>query len=555
VRTLAFLLRLISKSIVEIGIAGTVAKIATELRRGRLPSVVAAAQPLRYPAHPIYATPATRPAAALLRPRILIAGILELPQCAKYRVWQKKAYFDRLGIDCTVVEWSQIDEVRNALQSHTHMIFYRVPGFPAVLDLIEEARRLGVPAYWEVDDLIFDREAYLKNRNLKLLDTRVRTGVLAGVKLFSAALKACGRGIASTPALAQAMRDAGATEAHVIENALDADTLEVARAIGPRRDRSGPGKPVTVVYGSGSNTHGADFACSAPALAALMRARCDVRFRLIGPLSLQPELAEFGERIERIPLADFRTYLELMAEADINLAPLELIPFNHAKSNIKFIEAAVLGVPSVCSPSEPLRQVIDHGRNGFLADGFDQWLDALTRLVDDAALRDRVGRAAYDTVLAQYAPEVIARTQVKPFVEAIGAVASTRDGGAPARRRPRLLMAGRQGEAFDGAAVAARVADLQAARPEVELIVLAPWSDSNARPYDVVRFEVSGAAVFAVRLPAAGKETAPRDHARAQQAFAGILDVVRPDAVDWGSIEAFGAPAVDACRAAGVPPL
>jgi hypothetical protein len=117
-----------------------------------------------------------------------------------------------------------------------------------------------------------------------------------------------------------------------------------------------------------------------------------------------------------------------------------------------------------------------------------------------------------------------------------------------------VLAAACRGGTFDGAAgIAARIADLQAAHPEAELVVLAPWHDENARPYDVVRFEVSGAAVIAVRLPAADEKTGQHDRGRAQQVFAGILDRVRPGAVEWDSIAALGAPAADACRAAGIP--
>ena len=112
-------------------------------------------------------------------------------------------------------------------------------------------------------------------------------------------------------------------------------------------------------------------------------------------------------------------YLGMIGEADINLAPLELVRFNHAKSNIKYLEAAIVGLPSICSPCKSFQQIVIDGTNGFLAETPGEWIEALTRLVDDATLRERVGHAAYETVIKRYTPEFIASSQVAPFIRDI----------------------------------------------------------------------------------------------------------------------------------------
>ncbi|HYZ61410.1 MAG TPA: glycosyl transferase, partial [Acetobacteraceae bacterium] len=168
------------------------------------------------------------PANAILAPRVLIIADLALAQCAKYRVWQKQAHLARLGVACTVLDRHELAACRSALQTHALVIFYRVPGTEEVLGLIEEAKRLNLPNYWEADDLIFDMSHYLANRNLETLDPALRDSVLVGVELFRAAMLACERTIASTAELAERMREAGAGPSLVIENALDAETLELA---------------------------------------------------------------------------------------------------------------------------------------------------------------------------------------------------------------------------------------------------------------------------------------------------------------------------------------
>ena len=216
-----FLVQMICRTAGAIGIKATARHILRQLWRGRLTAIATAVFPLSDHKDLLRVATNTRRAAGRSHPRVLIAGVLQLPQCARYRVWQKKGYFDHLGVDCSVLDWSSILTVRSALQTHTHVIFYRVPGYPAVLDLIKEAQELGLNAFWEADDLIFDRDAMLASRNLNFLEPRIRTGLVAGVPLYRAALQACGRGIASTAALAEAMCEAGARDVSVIENALD----------------------------------------------------------------------------------------------------------------------------------------------------------------------------------------------------------------------------------------------------------------------------------------------------------------------------------------------
>jgi hypothetical protein len=95
-----------------------------------------------------------------------------------------------------------------------------------------------------------------------------------------------------------------------------------------------------------------------------------------------------------------------MARFDINLAPLEPgNPFCDAKSELKYFEAALVEVPTIASPTGPMRRAIRDGETGFLAASEDDWHRALIALVDDAALRRRLARAAYLDVLWPYGPE------------------------------------------------------------------------------------------------------------------------------------------------------
>jgi hypothetical protein len=61
-------------------------------------------------------------------------------------------------------------------------------------------------------------------------------------------------------------------------------------------------------------------------------------------------------------------------------------------------------VPTVASPTGPMRRAIRDGETGFLADTEEQWHDTILTLVDDEARRRQVGRTAYHDVLWRYGP-------------------------------------------------------------------------------------------------------------------------------------------------------
>ena len=505
------------------------------------------ARPVAAEALDLWAIPVRIP--EILHRSVLIIAELSVPQCAKYRVWQKQELLERLGWPCRVLDWHDTQTVLSALQLCTEVIFYRVPARPEMLEMIAQSRRLGLRPFWEVDDLIFDEPLYRRNSNLATLAPSLRQEVLAGIRLYRQAMLACGRTIASTPVLAQAMRDAGIAEAHCIENALDQETLSVAEELrGERRERAaGP----VIVYGSGTKTHDADFALAAGAIGRLLGAHPTLRLRIIGELNLPDSLLVHAARIDRLPGTNYRAYLRLLSEGCIAIAPLEATLFNDAKSNIKFQEAAILAMPCVSSPRAAFADIVAGERNGLLAETEAEWEGALDRLVRDPALRERLGRQALADVLARYAPEHIAETQVAPLFGRPGPAR------ADAAGRPlRVLMANvfLWPRSFGGATIVAEeLARRLHERDNTEISIFTSRADDEDRPEALLRYDWNGIAVFAAPLPPAGDRVAAFDNPAAARQFGEVLDAVRPDVVHAHSIQGFGATILRLCQERGIP--
>ncbi len=79
---------------------------------------------------------------------------------------------------------------------------------------------------------------------------------------------------------------------------------------------------------------------------------------------------------------------------DIGLAPVAATTFTAAKSNLKALEMAALGIPVIASDWYPYRDFIRHGETGFLVRHDHEWLKYMSELAADEALREKMGAAA-----------------------------------------------------------------------------------------------------------------------------------------------------------------
>lgn len=93
-------------------------------------------------------------------------------------------------------------------------------------------------------------------------------------------------------------------------------------------------------------------------------------------------------------------YREFMKEADIMITPLTNGIYNRCKSGIKFLENSAAGKAGVYQRLRQYEELIEEGKNGYLADTASEWYGALKKLIIDSKHRKSVGEAAYRTIQA-----------------------------------------------------------------------------------------------------------------------------------------------------------
>jgi glycosyltransferase involved in cell wall biosynthesis len=129
------------------------------------------------------------------------------------------------------------------------------------------------------------------------------------------------------------------------------------------------------------------------AIARVMEQRDSVRFMSVGERFADVLVPRFGpERAVGVPFSEFDSYPAALANFDIAVAPAGVGNFHRAKSDLRWLEASAVGLPTVGDPL--VYGEIEHGVTGLHASSGEEAETHLMRLVDDAGERHRIGEAA-----------------------------------------------------------------------------------------------------------------------------------------------------------------
>ena len=344
--------------------------------------------------------------------RVGLLADLFLPQCKLYRVDQKVEQLRAAGHHAEVFDFRKdLPLARSALTLFDVWIVYRTPALYEVVLFVELARRLGCPLIFEIDDLLFDAAVYPPPLAdyAGLVSPREYADLALAPAMLQSIAKRCDFAIGSTPALAEALGGLVTSgRAFVHRNALGAEHL---RAVETHTPAPRTNDTITVFYGSGTKAHKAFVAETfLVPLYALMQQDERIRFETVGYLTPRdvPEALQSRVRAHP-PVWDVQAYWRELGGADINVAILEIDPVTDAKSEIKWLEAAMFAVPSIVSPTRTHTEVVNEGGDGLFAATPEAWSEALTRLCASPAERSRLGENARQAAFARYAPDVMQR--------------------------------------------------------------------------------------------------------------------------------------------------
>lgn len=166
------------------------------------------------------------------------------------------------------------------------------------------------------------------------------------------------------------------------------------------RDRR-PENPLPVIGWTGTFSSRPFLDMMAPMLRKLSERR-QFEFRVVGNFDI--EMPGVNLKVVRF---DKPSEVEQLFHFDIGMYPLPDEPWVYGKSGLKAILYMAMGLPVVASDVGTTPLLYEHGDIGFLVRNEEEWIDALTRLIDDEALRAEQGRNARRVALAHYSRQAV----------------------------------------------------------------------------------------------------------------------------------------------------
>lgn len=482
-------------------------------------------------------------------PKILLVVEESIPQCLRYRVQQKLEQLQTLEYEFNWISWNDSQKVRNIIHFYHIVIFYRVPAFEQVIEIIKYAKFLNKVIFFDIDDLIFDAQSYPESFD-KFSGQITREEYESLVKdttLYRQALSLCDYAIASTPQLASEMAQVtGVNASFCHRNALDSKIIKFLQEIPPKLNRDF----ISIFYGSGTKTHDADFQVAAPAIAGIMAKYSNVRLTIIGYLTLPESLKPYLERIDRVGLLDnLDAYWEFIAQTDINIAPLTKSIFNDCKSEIKWLEAGVLGVASVVSATQMYLEILQDGVNVLIANNSEEWFEKLELLVNNPEMRLQIAKNAKQKALEEYIPDKMANNLKNIIFEGVNKSTSV---GSVILKQPKkkLLFVNvlYPPQTVGGATVLLKniVDTLLVKSGKKYEISIFTYDIENLNGYEISEYNDNGVRVTKISLPHSNDFDWRYQDQRVYEIFRQYLSFHQPDIIHFHCIQRLTASTVEA---------
>ena len=282
------------------------------------------------------------------------------------------------------------------------IIFYRCPWSERVNQAINLAKSLNKKVLFDIDDLVFD--TYYTNilPYVKSLSNSQKLDYNKGVLLMRKTLNLCDGAITTTEALAKELKKY-VQEVFVNHNVASEKMFQLSQnALETKNSNENKLKELVIGYFSGSITNQADIEIVIPAFIKILREFKNVKLYFLGEINIPDELKEFSSKIIKSEFVVWENLPGVIANFDINIAPIEENIFNSVKSENKWIEASLVKVPTVASNLGIFKEMINHGVTGLLCKTEEEWYKELKTLLLDENLRNTIGKNAFEVCKNEY---------------------------------------------------------------------------------------------------------------------------------------------------------
>ena len=109
------------------------------------------------------------------------------------------------------------------------------------------------------------------------------------------------------------------------------------------------------------------------------------------------------------------TEIDDLSQIDIGIMPLPDDEWAKGKCGLKGLQYMALEIPTLMSPVGVNTEIIQNGINGYLPVSEDEWVKALSELIENKELREKIGKAGRQTVIDKYSVDALKQKYLDNF--------------------------------------------------------------------------------------------------------------------------------------------
>lgn len=331
--------------------------------------------------------------------------------CGFYRMRAPAEAAAKLGVDIRVQDGVQAEARKFPngmvevveIQEEADLIIVQRPLDNSLTSLIKAAKRQGIATIVEIDDDF--STVHKKNAASPFMEGNEA----ASHKWVNKATDAADHVTVSTPQLLKYARHGRSS---ILRNCVPESIFDISTDRKETQPRLG--------WTGSVQTHPDDLQVTKGAVAEVLKHN-GLDFNVIGDgefvatnLRLDKETKLFATGWT--PLEHY--YGALINYVDIGIVPLELSSFNEAKSALKGLEYAALGIPFVASPTREYLRMEAYGI-GKTAKTPGEWRKHLQRLLDRSSETERLAAEARDRIREDHTYSVTAPQWIEAWEKAL----------------------------------------------------------------------------------------------------------------------------------------
>ena len=277
------------------------------------------------------------------------------------------------------------------------IIFYLCPWTAKVNEAITLAKKLNKKVIFDVDNLLIDTKYTNMIPFIKSLSIKEKKLFDENIVRIGKTLKLCDFAVTTTKVLAKELK-------HYISNVfinpdvVNEEMWKLSYDILKKENDKKMKDHLIIGYWNENIALNSNFDMIKPVLLKILKEFKNVEILFFGELNYSvnyKNYKEFQSQINYKEVTNLKKLLQIISNVDIILAPLENNIFNAAQNEIKWVEAALVKVPTVASNFGVFKQVIKDKETGILCSELNDWYISLKNLIINENFRKKLGENAY----------------------------------------------------------------------------------------------------------------------------------------------------------------